>query len=223
VALLNDQVVAQTRAILAAMRDPVRVTFFTSAQGCAPCPTVASFLGELAAIEPRVLLETRDFDAEPDVARALGVHAVPAMALRREGDARYPVRFYGLPSGHEFGAFLRILILLSTGRGTEGVDAAAVAGIGRDANLKVFVLGSCPRCPEAALLGASVAAASPRVTAEIIEADAFPDLVRRFGLAATPTIVIDDAEVVVERLSPPALVARIAASPAGGAAPAAPG
>ena len=39
------------------------------------------------------------------------------------------MRYYGLPAGHEFGAFLRALLALSTGAGMAGVDAAAVASI----------------------------------------------------------------------------------------------
>jgi NADPH:quinone reductase-like Zn-dependent oxidoreductase len=98
--------------------------------------------GEVAALAPALRLEVRDLVADGSEAARLGVSRVPALALRRAGEERAPVRYFGLPSGHEFGAFLRTLILLSTGSGFPGVDAAAVASIARPADLTVFVLAA---------------------------------------------------------------------------------
>jgi len=139
--LLNEKVVAETRGILAEVRDPVRMTCFTQAE-CHPCRHVVELAGEVAALSPSLRLETKDFIAEAAEAARLGISRIPALALRRDGEERVPIRYYGLPSGHEFGAFLRTLVLLSTGRGMPGVDAAAVAPITRPAALKVFVLTS---------------------------------------------------------------------------------
>jgi alkyl hydroperoxide reductase subunit AhpF len=139
--LLNEQVTAETRRILAELRDPVRMTCFTQAE-CHSCGQVVELAGEVAALSPRLRLDIKDFVADAAEAARLGVSRVPSLALSREGEGRAPVRYSGLPAGHEFGAFLRTLILLSTGRGLPGVDAAAVAPIVRPAGLKVFVLAS---------------------------------------------------------------------------------
>jgi len=140
-ALLNEKVTAETKGILAGMREPVLMTCFTEA-GCRACPPMVQFAGEVAALAPALRLETKDLRADAPEAARLGVARVPALALRRAGEERAPVRYFGLPSGHEFGAFLRTLLLLSTGRGMAGVDAAAVAPISRPAALSVFVLAA---------------------------------------------------------------------------------
>lgn len=140
-ALLNGKVTEETRQILAGLRDPVRVSLFTQA-GCAACGPVAEFAAEVAALSPLLRLETRDITADAAEAGRLGVERVPALALARAAEQRAPVLYHGVPAGHEFGAFLRTLILLSTGRGMTGVDAAAVAPIARPTNLKVFVLAA---------------------------------------------------------------------------------
>jgi alkyl hydroperoxide reductase subunit AhpF len=139
--LLNEKVTAETRQILAELRDPVRMTCFIQA-ACHSCGRVVELAGEVAALSPHLLLETKDLVSAAPEASRLGVHRVPALVLAREAEQRAPVRYYGLPSGHEFGAFLRTLVLLSTGRGMPGVDAAAVAPIVRTTGLKVFVLAA---------------------------------------------------------------------------------
>ncbi len=211
--LLNDQVRAETGKILAAMRDPVVMTCFTEAE-CHPCAHVLELAEEVEALAPApaLRLEVRDLLAHAEEAARLGVTRVPALALARAGAQRVPIRYLGLPAGHEFGAFLRTLLLLSTGAGMPGVDAAAVAPIVRPARLQLFVLAACPRCPEMALLCNSIAVASPLVTAEIIDADSFPDLVARFAVGAVPKTIINESVELTDVVPAASLIARIAAA-----------
>ena len=206
--LLNESVTAETRKILAALRNPVRMTCFTQA-GCRACENVVGLAGELAALSPLLRVDTRDIVADAPEAARLGVPRVPALTLAREGEERVPLRYYGLPAGHEFGAFLRSLLALSNGRGTTGVNAAAVASITRPARLMVFVLAGCPRCPEMAYLCASIAAASPLVSADIIDADAFPDLVERFTVGVVPKVLINETLEVLDVVPAAALIEKI--------------
>ena len=120
------------------------------------------------------------------------------------------MRYFGLPLGHEFGAFLRTLLVLSTGRGMPGVDAAAVATIVRPAELTVFVLPACPRCPEMVYLCNSIAAASPLVTAEVVDAAVFPDLPSATRVGEVPLVVINGTIAIPEVVPAAALIARIA-------------
>jgi glutaredoxin-like protein len=211
--LLNEKVAAETRQILTELRDPVRMTCFTQAE-CHSCGHVVELAGEVAALSQHLRLETKDLIAAAAEASRLGVSRVPALVLSREGETRAPVRYYGLPAGHEFGAFLRTLVLLSTGRGMPGVDAAAVAPIVRAVGLKVFVLASCPRCPEMVYLCNSIAAASPLVTVDVVDANAFPDLVSRFKVGAVPKVIIDETAEVPDVVSAAALIEKIVAAPA---------
>jgi alkyl hydroperoxide reductase subunit AhpF len=211
-ALFNEEVTATTRQLLAGLRDPLRLTCFTQA-GCHACGHVVELAGEVAALSPQLRLETRDFVADAAEAARLGVSRVPALVLAREGEQRVPVRYYGLPAGHEFGAFLRALIVLSTGRGMAGVDAAAVAPITRPARLLVFVIAACTRCPTMAYLCASIAAAQPLVSADIIDADAFPDLVKRFRVGVVPKVLVNETVEVLDVVPAATLIETIAAAP----------
>ena len=209
--LLNDQVTADTRQVLAGLRDPLRLTCFTQAD-CHLCGHVVDLAGEVAALSPHLHVTIRDFIADAPEAARLGVPRVPALVLAREAEERVPVRYFGLPAGHEFGAFLRALIVLSTGRGMTGADAAAVAPITRPTRLMVFVLPGCPRCPEMAYLCASIAAASPQVTADIIDADAFPDLISRYNVGAVPKLLINETTEVLDVVPAKTLIEKIVAA-----------
>lgn len=212
--LLNEQVTAETRRVLADLREPVRMTCFSEPE-CHACRNVVELAGEVAALSPLLRLEMRDFAADAQEVARLGIARVPALALAREGAERVPICYYGLPAGYEFGAFLRTLVLLSTGRGAPGVDEATVAPIVSPATLRVFVLAACPRCPEMAYLCNSVAAASPLVTAEIVDASAFPDLVARFQVGAVPKVVINEKLHLTDVVPAAVLVEKIASAPPG--------
>lgn len=58
----------------------------------------------------------------------------------------------------------------------------------------------------------SVAAASPLVSAEIVLADAFPDLVTRYDVGTVPKVVINETTAVLDLVPPAEMIARIAAA-----------
>ena len=68
----------------------------------------------------------------------------------------------------------------------------ALDGLSSDVHLQVFVTPTCPHCPSAARTAHQLAMASPRVTADVIVANDFPELAERYGVMAVPRVVIDD-------------------------------
>ena len=59
----------------------------------------------------------------------------------------------------------------------------------------------------------SLAAASPKVTAEIFEATAFADLVSRHRVGSTPKVVVNDTVDLGEPYTPAAFIAALASAP----------
>lgn len=207
--LFDDKIKDQTKSILAEMKDPVEMLFFTREEDCELCGTADEFVDEVTALDTRLLLEKRDVLKDKELAQRLGIHHVPAIALRRSGDDDYRIRYFSIPGGHEFGAFLRTLVLLSTGEGDETVDADEVRAIEGQVNLKVFVLVTCPSCPVMAFLANTLAAMNPAISTEIIEANTFEDLTTRFTVGTVPKIVINDTVEVVGVLPPRELLSKI--------------
>ena len=209
--MFNEKVIEQAREVLKKMREPLSLTYFTQEMECESCASMSSFVDELDRLDERLRISRKEFAQDRDLAAAMGVHHIPALVVHHPGDGRAAVRYYGLPGGYEFGAFLRILVLFSSGEKADSFDPATAAAIEKEVNLKVFVLTTCPACPVMAYLGGAMAHANPKITAEIIEANTFVDLSTRFTVGSVPKIVINDTVEIAGVLPPGELARRIAA------------
>lgn len=208
-AVLNEKVIAQTKEVLKDLAEPVRLTYFSQEVECEPCASATAFLEELTALDGRLQLGRKDFVADKDLAGTLGVHHIPAFAVHRPGEAHAPLTYYGVPAGYEYGAFLRVLVLFSTGRAEGQISSRLVEGIEKGVNVKVFVLTTCPSCPVMAYQAAALAFLSPMVRTEIIEANTFSDLSHRYNVGTVPKIVLNDSVEIVGVYPPEELVNRI--------------
>ena len=114
-ALLSEQDRQTLRTHLADIADPVTLLFFTQTIGGPETALITKqILDEIARLSDRVRIEEVNFILEKDRAAALGVTAVPAIAvLKRDVDTR--MRFLGAPAGYEFISLVEA-VLLAGGR-----------------------------------------------------------------------------------------------------------
>ena len=210
-AMFNEKVIEDAREVLKKMREPLALTYFSQELECESCASMSSFVDELDHLDDRLRISRKEFVRDRDLAAEMGVHHIPALVVHHPVDGRAAVRYYGLPGGYEFGAFLRVLVLFSAGEKADSFDPAMADAIAKEVNLKVFVLTTCPSCPVMAYLGGAMAHANAKVTAEIIEANTFVDLATRFTVGSVPKIVINDSVEIAGVLPPGELRRRIAA------------
>jgi glutaredoxin-like protein len=119
------------------------------------------------------------------------VERIPAIVLHG-GDGRW-LKYYGLPGGYELVTLIETIVDIS--RGTNYLSdkiRKRLRKLKNGVRIQVFVTPACPHCPQMARLAYQVALESPRITAEVIEADEFPELSQRYQVRAVPTTVIDD-------------------------------
>ena len=69
----------------------------------------------------------------------------------------------------------------------------ALHGLAKDVHIRVFVTPGCPFCPAAARLAHKMAVESERVTADVVEASEFPDLVRLYDVHGVPKVVVNES------------------------------
>ena len=208
--MLNEKVIEEAREVLKKMREPLDLTYFSQELECESCASMSSFVDELDRLDDRLRISRKEFVEDRELAAGMGVHHIPALVLHHPVDGRAAVRYYGLPGGYEFGAFLRVLVLFSAGEKADSFDPASVAAIKKEVNLKVFVLTTCPACPVMAYLGGAMAHGNAKITAEIIEANTFVDLSTRFTVGSVPKIIINDTVETTGVLPPGELVRKIA-------------
>ena len=86
----------------------VRIITFTQEFECDYCKMTRELLQEVSELSEKISLEVHDFVKERDLARVYGVDKIPATILL--GDHDYGIRFYGVPAGYEFTAFIEDII-----------------------------------------------------------------------------------------------------------------
>jgi glutaredoxin-like protein len=196
-ALINDDVAAQLKEEFARLVNPVRLVVFHQTLEDPESEQVKRLVEELAALEPKLSAEAVNLVLDKERAAELGVARTPAIAiLGAEKD--YGIRFYGLPTGYEFGSLVDAILLVSSGESGLGDDTkAALKQVARPVHIQVFSTPTCPYCPRATRLAWQFAMENDKVTADGVEVTGFPDLARRYQVRGVPkTVVGDSAEFV---------------------------
>jgi alkyl hydroperoxide reductase subunit AhpF len=129
---LNEQVSADVKERFAEMVHPVKLVVFSQTLEHPESEEVKRLVEEVAALDPRLSVESKNFILDEEAARALKVHHVPGIAFLRKGedgaaDVDYGVRFFGLPMQYDFGVVIDAIVAVS--RGESGLDDATVQAL----------------------------------------------------------------------------------------------
>ncbi len=200
---IPEKEAAELRAQLALQVEaPVVMDFFTRPasqlwapgdRGCETCDETQQLLQEAAALSDRITLRVHDVTADPLAAADAGLTAEDVPAIVLTGAAKGRVRLLGIPAGLEFWTLLRAIIDVARGATSLApATRAALDGLARDVHIRVFVTPSCPFCPRAAQIAHQMAVESGRVTADVIEAQEFPEMAARYNVRGVPKIVVND-------------------------------
>lgn len=187
---------------------------------CQFCKLVGELLHELAGLSDLISLRVHYFDENPPEKAAFGVERIPAIVLR-QGETI--VKYYGMPGGTEFPAFVESIVDLSRRETLLSPESVAtLQALPADVYVKVFVTPTCQYCPGMLRAGFLMAMASPRVHTEAIEVNEFPDLADRYNVQAVPLTVINDRVAIPGMVHESVIVREIAkAAEAAGSANAA--
>ncbi len=203
-ALLNDEIVKNVTEMLTGLINNVRLVVFTTKNGCEYCKEIVQLAQEVAATSSKLTAEVYDFDTAPDKAAAYNITMAPAMVI--VGARDYGLRYYGIPSGHEFSTLLYGIQRAS--QGEPDLDPQTLSflnGLTQPVNIQVFVTPTCPYCPRAAILAYDMAVASDKVVTDVVESMEFPDLANRFQVMGVPLNVINETSRV-EGAAPPHMI-----------------
>jgi len=136
--LMTEEVASQLKDEFAQLVSPVRLAVFSQALADPESEQVRRLLEELAAIDPRLSLESYNFVLDKEKVEALGIARTPAIAVMG-AEKDYGIRFYGLPSGYEFGSLVEAILDVS--RGDSGLSEETRAGLkdlARPVHVQVF-------------------------------------------------------------------------------------
>ena len=137
-ALIRDEVATQLRSEFAGMSGAVRLAVFSQALADPESEQVRRLVEELAGLEPRITAESYNYVLDTAKVEEMAIRRTPAIAiLGAEKD--YGVRFYGLPSGYEFGTLIDGILDVSSGQsGLSETTREALAALSAPVHLQVF-------------------------------------------------------------------------------------
>ncbi|VVB91505.1 Thioredoxin [uncultured archaeon] len=189
--MLSDLEKATLKKKFGALVNDVEIVVFTQERECQFCQQTRELALELSTLSPKIKPKVYDFVINGDEDIKYGIKKIPAMAII--GSKDYGVRYYGVPAGYEFAAFVDDIIDVS--RGTTSLPDSIkkkLAEIKKEVHIQVFVSPTCPYCPTAARIAHQFAIENEFIRADVIEMTEFPYLVQRYGIMSTPHIVINE-------------------------------
>lgn len=196
--LLNQDLQNQIREFLSNMDKAVTFVLFTKETDCETCEQTKMLLQEIAELSDKITFVEMDLEKNKAEADKYSVTLAPSFVILNQEGKYQGVKFNGIPAGHEINSFLSAVIDMS---GVEfGFDEKIVERIKtikKPVNIKVFVTLSCPHCPGAVSNAHRLAMLNENIESEMIEAQTFYDLSKKYNVSGVPKIVINEKSELI--------------------------
>lgn len=195
--LLDDDLRAQIQNVFGKLTEDLEIVTIVES-GEEKSRELLSLLFDMETLGERVSLTVcekgtnaaaeADFDAEG---------RTPAMGLYKDG-VYTGVAFYGVPGGKEMNSFvLGCYNVAGAGQPVEKWTEKKLAKLKKDSEIKVFVSLACHHCAATVIGAQHLAALSPKLTATMIDANLYPDLVEKYKIERVPMVVINDEKTLL--------------------------
>ena len=136
--LLPDKLSELAREELAVLANQVTLVVFTQEFECRSCGENTRLAREVGALSDKIKVEVFDFKRDKRAVEEYGIDKIPAIAVVGERD--YGVRFFGVPGGYEFRAFLDAVKQVSKGESDlSEAGKIALKRVDRPVRVQVFV------------------------------------------------------------------------------------
>lgn len=180
------------------VKGPVRLVVFTEGKlqlaGTQPCPyckQTVQLVEELAELSEHITVEVVNFHTDKEKVAEYGIARIPAIAI--VGAEDYGVRYYGVPAGYEFSAFIEDIMDVSKGGTDLAPETLEMLGrIDEPMHIQVFVTPTCPYCPPAVRFAHKLAIENRNIQADMVEAQEFPELASKYDVYGVPRTVINE-------------------------------
>ena len=140
--LLNEQVIQQIQEAFKGLNGPIKILFFGTQEQCQYCADTEQLLTEITSISDLLKLSVFDINTDAAVAETYNVELAPGIVIAAEDDdgpIDYGIRYAGIPSGYEFGAFIQDLLMVSSGNsGLQDQTRKFLAELDKPVHLQVF-------------------------------------------------------------------------------------
>jgi len=99
--------------------------------------------------------------------------------------------YMAVPAQMEFEPFARTLLRLAENDVDEKLKLEGCKG-----EIKVFVAPICPHCAQVVESVNRIAIANPEIKVTVVDVTLYPELIEKYGITSTPTVVMGDVKLV---------------------------
>jgi len=192
----------------AKLKDEVRLVIFTQEVECADCRETRELVQEIAELSNKIKAGIHNFVKDDEKAKEYKINKVPAVAMTGKKD--YGIRYYGVPLGYEFKAFIDNIINISKGATNLTEETKRkLKSISKPVQIQVFVTLTCPYCPTAASLAHKFALENDLVRADVVDISEFPHLGQKYSVMGVPKTVINEQIEIVGAVPEAQLIAHV--------------
>lgn len=213
---IDEPTKLQLQQILSGLDHEVTLHLFTDGAECLFCNDTKDLVNKISALSEKIKVVPHEGPPKKGK-NPLGVQRTPAIVMH--GVEEYKVKYFGIPVGHEFGAFVTGIVDVSTRAITLTSEFADdIKAIAKPVNVKVFTTPQCPYCPQMVRLTWQAAILNPLIEGEVYESLEFQDLVKRYEVFGTPKTVINDKIMLEGLVQPGVFVDKLYEAAGGGGA-----
>ncbi|MFX0172527.1 MAG: thioredoxin family protein [Candidatus Hodarchaeota archaeon] len=194
---IEDKILNEVKQMFDGLTSEVTLHMFTNKEHCLLCNETLSLAEQVSNQSEKVKLDHCECEINSEKAQKWKIERHPAIVV--EGLGKGLIRFFGIPSGYEFGSLIESIIM-SGKEGPLDLDPDVVKEIeqiDKPLHLQVFVTPTCPYCPRAVLTAFKFAMLNENITADMIEATEFQELSMKHRVQGVPKTVINEKWDVV--------------------------
>lgn len=152
---------------------------------------MAAFLNHIAGLSPMLGCKFLAPGEDPAVDEALDASLLPATGIYA-GEEFGRMVFHGVPGGKEITGFAGAL--LNAGGAAKPLDKPTlkdIAKIRKPVDIRVCVSLACHHCAQLVAAAQRVAWEDPLVTAHMVDANLYPELVEKYRIQRVPLTVLN--------------------------------
>ena len=140
--LLSDPIKKQLQEAFTNLQNPVEIVYFGSEKACGYCNETRQLLEEVVELSDKLGLTVYDLEQNPIEAKQYKIDKAPGFNIMAKVGIElvdFGIRFYGIPSGHEFTSLINDLVMVS-GRDAHLAPATVeyLKGLTKPIHLQVF-------------------------------------------------------------------------------------
>ena len=183
--LVNDLLEGQLKQLFAKLAEPVAFTCIVD--GGEKSLEMAAVVNHIASLSDKLSVTFLAPGEDPALDDALDASLLPATAV---GSAR--MVFHGVPGGKEITAFASAI--LTAGGAAKALDKYTmkdIAKIAKPMKLQLCVSLACAHCCQLVSNAQRIAWENENVTAHMIDANLYPELVQQLNIQRVPLTVVN--------------------------------